>query len=306
MYARVAVAVLAMPGVAVAAPRIAITAGSCPSRDAMIFALAQVVPTASIVPTGALLDGGDPIAAIAVSDDGPSYQVQVGTTARTFFDPTGRCEERADKAAVVVALALEPPQFAAPVSRPEPPAAVVEPRAPAAPAGPAAPSRSGVEVWFEAGGATEWSRRPEADTLSMNEVNARLAVERGHFGLALGAAWSGWISGDGFHYEQLVERDPIELLARVRQGLGPVAVVLDVGPAVVIQRSYRSTRATEAELDVRADARLELRSRWGYGVYAAVTAAYTPHPLGADPFDTSAMLPTHWIGAGAGLMLQVR
>jgi hypothetical protein len=273
----------------------------------MIFALAQVVPTASIlpsVPTGELLDAADPIAVVTVSDDGAVFQVQVGTTARTFFDPTARCEERASKAAVVVALALEPPQFVAPVSPLEPPAAAVL-RAPPAPPAQALPSPS-VDVWLAAGGAMEWSRPVHDASLAMNEVTARLVVERGHLGAVLGAAWSGWITGDGYQYDVLVERDPIELLARVRYDLGPLGVAVDLGPAVVIQRSHVYSRALLAEFDVRADARLELRSRSGYGIYAAVTAAYSPGPLDASSPYTTAMLPTTWLGAGAGLMIQVR
>jgi hypothetical protein len=152
----------------------------------------------------------------------------------------------------------------------------------------------------------EWSRPVHDASLAMNEVTARLVVERGHLGAVLGAAWSGWITGDGYQYDVLVERDPIELLARVRYDLGPLGVAVDLGPAVVIQRSHVYSRALLAEFDVRAGARLELRSRSGYGIYAAVTAAYSPDPLDASSPYNTAMLPATWLGAGAGLMIQVR
>lgn len=140
LAALVVLAGLALPRAAFAGPRIAITAGSCPSRDAMIFAIAQVMPSASIAARAdAAPDGGEPVSVVTVSDDGASYRVQVGAITRRFADPAARCEDRAGKAAIVVALALDPPNVAMPEG---PPATVPAPDDPAsvAPASPLRPS----------------------------------------------------------------------------------------------------------------------------------------------------------------------
>jgi hypothetical protein len=319
-----AVVLLMISRVAAAGPRVAISAGSCPNRDAMIFALAQVLPSASIVPpTEALLDGGEPMAVVTVSDDGASYQVQVGNIARTFFDPPARCEDRAGKAAIIVALALEPPQFvvmqpgAAPAPEgpggPQAPAAPVASAAPAVLVVPAAPPTSAFGVWFEAGGAAEYAR-PRSDfggsaKFSIYDATLRFAIERGDLGLVLGTALPGWVHDHNGTVG--TERLPFEVLLRLRHALGPVFLTFDAGPVLVVQHATGGVDPygpfgfdhpmTDTELDLRGAVRLELRSEHGYGVFAEVTGSYAPRPLDLDGFT-----PKGWIGGGAGLMIQVR
>jgi hypothetical protein len=314
--ASAAVALLMISRVAAAGPRIAVSAGSCPNRDAMIFALAQVLPSASIVPpTEALLETGEPMAVVTVSDDGASYQIQVGNIARTFFDPPARCEERAGKAAIVVALALEPPQFVFLQQAPGPPPAAPGESpvagAPAAPpllagqvafAAPAAPRPSAYHLWFEAGGAVEYARpfNPDRNPY-FREVTARVAVERGDVGLVLGTAWPGWLlrnDGSGMS----AERVPIELLLRLRHALGPIGIAFEGGPALVLSRNVDYfARSVETETDLRAAVRLELRSAGGYGAFVSAMTAYA-----FDPAYIGGDTPKGWIGASAGLMMQVR
>jgi hypothetical protein len=321
------VALLMISRIAAAGPRVAINAGSCPNRDTMIFALAQVLPSASIVPpTEALLDGGEPMAVVTVSDDGASYQVQVGNIARTFFDPPARCEDRAGKAAIIVALALEPPQFvimqpgAAPPA-PEPqegqqaPGTLVAPAALLAPAmiaASAAPPPSG-SVWVEAGGAAEYARPRSvsgySEKFSIYDATLRFAIERGDLGLVLGTALPGWVRNQDGTMD--VERLPFELLLRLRHALGPVFLTFDAGPVLVLQHVTGGVDpygpfgfdhpVTDTELDLRGAVRLELRSERGYGAFVEVAGSYAPWPL-----DLNGFMLKGWIGAGAGLMLQVR
>jgi hypothetical protein len=320
-----AVALVLGARIAQAGPRIAISAGTCPNRDAMIFALAQVVPSASIVlPTEALLESEEPMAVVTVSNDAATYQVQVGSIARTFSDAAVRCEDRAGKAAVVVALALEPPQvvIVQPGAVPPAPDAAVAPVALAAPAAPAAlataaapsvPPHSAFRLWLEVGAAAEYARPrsefPPPQEYSMYEGTLRFAVDRGDLGLVLGVAALGWVRDQDGPIG--VQRVPIELLLRLRHSMDPFAFAFDAGPALVFQRITTGTSIftgrpadlathTDAELDLRGGVRVELRSERGYGAYLGVTGAYVPRPQ--DLYGA----PKGWIGATAGLMIRAR
>src|SRR3954467_11327936 len=100
--------------------------GACPSATALATSL---VP---LVSGRAVLDGPatDPSATVVMLEDlGSSYRITVSGRARDLRDEARDCDERAGEAAVLLALALEPPRFPAP-PEPKTTAATVESRPP--------------------------------------------------------------------------------------------------------------------------------------------------------------------------------
>src|SRR5262245_19994117 len=92
-------------------PAVALTsASSCPSPEQLKSALAGAVPDLEVVTTPAR--PGD--LRVELVDLGDRYQISVDGAARELPDAARRCEERARASAVVIALAVQPHEVAAP------------------------------------------------------------------------------------------------------------------------------------------------------------------------------------------------
>jgi hypothetical protein len=301
IVALVAIAYVA-PGtssVAWAERRIAVvSAGTCPSREAVVSALTRAMPDATIV-DGAVDAPSDVEPVVVVSDGGASYRAVIRGVVRTLVDPPANCEERARKVAIVAALALEPAPLIAPRPASEPVQTVaMAVRVPS--------SRVGVR--FETGGVVE-SGRAEGVDLQPIGGTARLTIERDHFGLVIGGTLVGWTAvGSRF-----VQRIPIDAALQLRGRSSWLAGALEFGPRLVFQRSHDMDgrfREVPLEADFRLSGRVEL---WApgraYGGFAAVTGTYVPNPapLREIPFvEDAPTMPTWWIGASAGLVFEIR
>src|SRR5262245_62881 len=80
-------------------------AARCPSSEALARALSSLLPDARVA-------DGDHALVVRIDDFGARWRLTVDGASRELPDGARRCEERARQAAVVVALALEPPSVA--------------------------------------------------------------------------------------------------------------------------------------------------------------------------------------------------
>src|SRR5438128_107519 len=104
-------------------------AGACPQREAVVRALAVLLPEMHVAADDRAAAQAGTAIAVGVSDEGQRYRVRVGETDRVLSDPARRCDDRARAAAVVIALVVNPPAAA-----PDETTTANEPPARAAPA----------------------------------------------------------------------------------------------------------------------------------------------------------------------------
>lgn len=289
-----------------AAPRIAVvTAGSCPARDAVIAALAQAMPDATIA-GDAPADAGDAEPVVVVSDESASYRAVVGGVMRTLVDAPGNCAERARKVAIVTALALAP-AVEAPRS-PEPSASLAAVLADPPPAATVVP-RSAIGLRFEGGVVRDYgwlgpsSGTPAHRLLALGGTG-RLTIGRGPVGVVVGGALSTRSAVVG----SLVQRIPVDVLVQVRHREGWIAGAVELGPSFVFQRAERDQAdSVNFETDLRFSGRIELWFARSAGVYAAATGTYIPNPApltnaGADAYA----MPHRWLAVSSGLVIQIQ
>ena len=267
-----------------------VSAGSCPLREAVIAALAQVMPGVAIAADAGVVTDAEPV--VVVSDDGASYRTVVRGIVRTLVDPPANCEERARKVAIVAALALEPPLNATAVPQ------AIETVATRPPS-----MRSHIGVRVESGILAE--RGTFMDTrLSPLGGTVRMTIERDGLGLVIGGALVQWSSVDSSVFAQ---RIPIDLSVQLRHRIRWFAGALELGPSLVFQRGRDgSDRAVHLEADLRASGRVELWFQRGLGVFAAVTGTYIPNPAPLVRSRVEYPMPSWWLGASTGLVIQIR
>jgi hypothetical protein len=276
--------------VAEAGDEIAVLAtGACPSRDAVVAALAEAMPDATILGDAADVHP-DSETIVVVSDDSPTYRAVVRGVVRTLVDDSNSCQERARKLAVVTALALEPPRVARrgpgeldTVTCPVPP-----PRRP-------------LEVRVEAGGLVSYAEQRD-DNLRPFGGTARVSVSRGALGLAVGVAASqlSVLNNGG-----IVQRFPIDVAVELRHAWRGLVASLELGPSFVVQREKNGDNRTyRQEIDLRASGQIELRLSGRIGVFAALTTTYTPDP--PTLLASADTMPSWWHAVGAGIVIHVQ
>src|SRR5262249_14356442 len=141
-------------------------------------------------------------------------------------DPLIRCDERARKAAVVVALALEPPAIELAASRAVAPAIAVARAEPGA----------ALRIQLESGGIVETA--PGTRTDPINEgIDLRLAIGRSDHQLVIGAEVVQPMMLEVVGGGARVQRVPIDLALRSRLGGDRIAALLELGPRFAVQSS---------------------------------------------------------------------
>jgi len=263
--------------------------GACPTRDAVVAALAEAMPDATIVGDAAAI-AADGETIVVVSDDGPTYRAVVRGVVRTLVDESNRCQERARKLAVVTALALEPPRVARQsadaldtVTCPVP------------------PPRSPLEVRLETGGLISYGVHKHSQLLPIGGT-ARVSLARGPLGLAVGVAASQLsVLSSG----ATVHRFPFDVAVQLRHAWRGVVASLELGPSFVVQREKDGHESTlRQELDLRASGQVALRLSGRLGVFAALTTTYTPTP--PTLLATTERMPSWWHALGAGVVIQIQ
>lgn len=298
-----ALGVLVAPGTARAQHEIAVSAaGSCPDRAEVAAAVVQAVPDATIVDTPFGVTGVYRISVVSVSDYGASFLATVDGVARSFDDAAADCSDRARKVAVVVALAIEPPIVAAPG------VVVAAPGRPWLHASVLPGTHLSIEVAYgiSRGDGT-------FDTMFPLGVSGRMAIERGAWGISLGATWA----SEEVYAPTRAQRIPIDLSLRYRRAIGPIFGLLELGPNLawyhVTSQNFFLSESDVYEVGGRVAWRLEWDSPWRVGVYAGVAAALAflgAHTDASSIFtygepDIDVRYPKPWLEALVGLTARV-
>ena len=272
------------------------TGGDCPSLDELATALAQFLPGRPIrsarTGTGAIL--------VEVTDLVSRYRVAVAGQERLFADEARRCEDRAQTAAVFVALILEPPSAGDEPAPPAPALAVVAP---------SPPPRHRLFVDVEATGALRFSPPPgPGDTLLAGGASLRVSAGWRSLGLALGvsALTPSRISVDGGGAARL-QRVPVDLDLRLLLRWRRVELLLDGG----LQLTAAGVRGEEVPggtgttvLDVGWRAALGVRVRGSARVWPLLALEASVVPGGTLLLIDAQVVgatPRWWLGLDAGV-----
>ena len=244
------------------------------------------------------LDGPD-AAVLEISDEGARFAVAAAGQVRRFEDPPRRCEERARKAAVFAALALQPPQIAAPAPPPpRPPSPTDDVRAPSvevevaglfanAALGPTSTPTGGASAKLFVGGrfvgGVVGISALGPTTLSLGAVGARLL------------------------------RVPVELAIRGRLFLRRVTLSVDLGLVLAAQITdgldvAASVRQARLELGVAGTARVEYWPSRRLAPFFAFSIEGVPAPYDLDLPGVGVVgrTPRLWLGAALGLAVRLR
>ena len=293
--------------------------GACPTREALIAALRLAVPGVTIAadPSGGELR-------IVVTERADSYRVEVEGVVRSFVDAAQRCDDRARKIAVVVALALEPPVIA-PAAEPAAPA--IEPPAPAtADAKPqtveisaatvlVAQADPAPELHIETGGVIESAAGvPGSNNIFATGIDAHVVLRRNGLGIVAGGAVISPVDLAMAGATARVQRVPFDVAVRAEVGKRVTQVALELGPRFTIQRSegiiaaMSQASATRLETGIRGAARMAVWPWRDYGVFVALQAEFVPRPSRFTlPMQGEVgAMPSWWVGTSIGLAVRVR
>ena len=268
--------------------------GACPDEAMMRAALRLALP-------GLTVRRVDPLAAAAaIADLGDALRLSIGESARDLPDPGRDCEERARQAALLVAIALFPPQLSprAPPATPPAPERAPLPRPPA----PRPPS--GVDLIVGVLGA--WS--PAGGGATAVGGGLRVSLFRSAWGGALGA---GVLSPVVLRYRDVAVqllRIPIDVSATVAWRRDRLEVFGELGPTLspfVAEATTLAIRRKGPGIDVgvRAAVGLRLRARRSLWALACLSAETVPAParIVAEPDGDLGPTPNFYLGALLGL-----
>jgi hypothetical protein len=262
---------------------------SCPSPAAVGAALQAILPDVITAadPSGAALR-------VELSDAGPAFHVTAGSEARAFEDRSRRCGERANEAAVFIALVLEPPSVTeAPVRR------------------------------------RTVRRRPVVVLVAAPAIAVALAAHArqpvaagGELQLFVGNRFvGGVVSAQGLSPVTLqvtaaraqLTRVPLSLAMRGQLRRRTLELAIDLGLVLSFQVTEGldvtpSLRETRLELGLRAALQLVWWLRPRVGLVAGARFEWLPRPndltlAGAGIVGTT---PSCWIGAMLGLAVQLQ
>jgi hypothetical protein len=256
-------------------------APECPTREAVIDRLREVFPSLSIedVPSSDAL-------AVEVWSRGAEYGVVLGAARRELSDPDQRCDERARKVAVVIALGLEPSKREAQPLEHEP--------------------RRTLQAELEVGGRADFAPRPELPAEGGVAVRAFFGGRT--FGGVLGVAGlsASTLRLDGAAAR--LERIPIDAGMRGQLAVGRVSFAAELG----VLLCFQITDGLLVSPSIR-ELRLQLGARVGLSVtvrvwerFSAVLGLHTevlpdPNNLVLSSSRIVGTTPAVWAGASLGV-----
>jgi hypothetical protein len=238
------------------------------------------------------LGGADADLHVELYDEGARFRVVAGTVVREFTGDTERCDERARKAAVFIALVFRPPTIELPPPRP-----------------PAAWRRLLVDLELSAVGLGA----PGASADGVGGAELRLFVGTRYFGASLG------VQGLSPTVLQLaaararLDRVPVDLSLRGAVGRGRLTGSAEAGLmlAALISRGLEvplSIETSRLEVGVRLALGAELRLRRRIALHAAALAEVVPRPysLVLPTLGVVGKTPGLWLGGGVGVSVRLR
>jgi hypothetical protein len=283
-------ALVAWPGAARAAHRVAVhgAESGCPSADSFAAELRTIFADVVIADDFGLR--------VELQDAGADYRVIAGGAERQFSDASRRCDERARKAAVFVALVLEPPQVDLPTVAA--PAAIV-----------AGPRRRWLAE-LEVGGLFDAAPRADTNSLFAGGAQARLFAGARYVGAIVAVSGESPTELELRGARARLTRVPFDAGVRARLRRGKLDLGLD-GSLVL---AYQSSRGLDAALGVE-QSRLEVGIRlavkaqyWAWARVAPFLALQTeiiprPYELVLPGAGVVGTTPQYWVGTVAGVAL---
>jgi len=275
--------------------------GACPSPGQVVTVLKRLLPHTQVTADAGPLGTSE----ASIDDQGPQYRVTVAGQERSFVDAARGCAERAQHAAVFVALILDPPMIAEPPPVPAIPAPV-----PPAPEQVRHASPTVADAWrwelalggsmlvapavadrstTVAAGATAWVRGKRAFHLGFG---AGLLHGSLHFTDADADAW--WFPLDlaaGFTVKSAAWEVGAEL--------GPSATIL----SILGENVPQAQRQVRVEFGVRASVigRFWLDSKFALFMSVEGVARPSPYVLLIEPEGAVGETPSLWLGGSAGV-----
>jgi hypothetical protein len=298
---------LALAPAARAAPpstlRVAGAEGACPAPGQVVTVLQRLLVRTQVTADAGTVGPNDAV----IDDQGSQFRVTVAGQERSFVDPARGCAERAQHAAVFVALVLDPPMIA----EAQPGPVVVAP-APVAPMReqprPASPSRTNARQWELALGGSVLVAPAVADR-STAVAGGVAAWVRGKKGFHLGFG-AGVLHGS-LHFTD-ADADawwiPLDLaVGFTAQGaawemgaeIGPSASVL----SIIGENLAQAHREVRLEFGGRAAVMARFWLDKKFALFMSAEGVYRPSPyaLFIDPDGLVGQTPSIWLGGSAGV-----
>lgn len=300
---------LAFTEVASAAPpatlRVVGEEGACPSPAQVAFVLKRLLRQTRVTSESAAPLVGD----AAIADQGAEFRVGIAGQERAFVDPARSCAERAQNAAVFVALVLDPPMVAdAPPPEPAPP-----PPPPPAPA----PEKPRAAPPITATSTPSWDFTLKGLLMVAPAASQRPAAVAGGLGLWLRGQHLVHVAfGAGLLKGALSFDDakadawwvPLDVALGFAGRTGAWELAGEIGPnASLLSIAGRDLR------DARSQIRLEVGARaagsvrfWLSQKFAPFLSAEgilrpIPYALRIEPQGEVGQMPSFWFGGAAGL-----
>jgi hypothetical protein len=264
------------------------TDDGCPSPAAVGAALHAILPD--------VITATDPSRAalrIELSDDGPAFHVAAGAEARDFDDHSRRCGERANAAAVFVALVLEPPSI---TEAPVPP--------------PTRRRRPVVVLTVAPSIAVALAARAQQPVAAGGEL--QLFVGNRFVGGVIGAEGLSPVTLQVTGARALLTRLPLWAALRGQLRRRTLELAIDLGLVLSFQVTEGldvrpSVHETRLGLGLRAASQLVWWLRPRLGLVAGARFEWLPRPndLILAGAGTVGATPSYWIGAMLGLALKL-
>ena len=256
----------------------------CPNPEAVAARLRALVPGVHVA-LGAV--PGPSRSTVLLWNEGTQYSITAAGHERVINGQRQSCAERARAAAVVIVLALFPPDATPPPGpAPLPPPVRALPTLPAPlPDGPRLRAKPPSLQWaMEIGALFDSAPGAAGGLAAAPGLGVRLQLGRGRWGVGLGFAAVAWSSAQYGELAVRTRRFPLDLSARARLGSGPALVALDLGLVLGIvgfsaPGLVERADATRLEVGARIAAALHWRIGRRFAPFIAVETAVLPRPF---------------------------
>lgn len=239
---------------------------------------------------------------VRLEDGGDSVRVFIGSAVQEVADPGRRCDERARAAAVLIALALQPPALDAPPAKAE-----------GAPV-PGVPPIKTVNLIVDL--ATQ------GDLAPLSPAGETVIAAGGSLHLSIGRSWIGGVIGIAALAPSdipvstgtaRVVRVPVDIDLRLSLRRGPFELAGDVGAVLTIvvvdgQGLPKNEHALGTEFGIRAAATVRWWFRDRIAPFLGVGLIGVPRPieLTVAPVGIVGTTPRIWLDLALGLAVRLR
>jgi hypothetical protein len=287
---------LAVPARAAPPPAIVLVGAEdgCPSRSAVAAALRAVFSDLVIDAEGRAEE-----LRVELSDDGSEFRVAAGASERVFTDGTFGCDERARKAAVFIALVLEPPAVADAAPRPH--------------SGAITPQTRGLELTLEGGGRLEGAPGAHLEPAVAAGAQLQLAAGNRYVAGVVGVAALSPVTLVFASARARMQRIPLHASVRGRLPMGRLALSLEAGLALSIQLTegvdvMSSLSQARLGVGIRVAAQLDVQLWRRIGLFAAVQLEWLANPnnLVLPSAGIVGMTPEYWLAGVVGASVRLR